>query len=190
MNGWEICLICHRENLWETKKQKEHLSHLPKRVAKEIMEFSFPNLPDISKGVYIYGFVKTGKTLRAAKAVMEQLHHEYVHTQIRNTFAFVETSALLQQIKNTYNAGNEETEQSIIEKYQSIDYLIFDDIGVQKTSDWAYTVLYLILNYRYENYKTTIFTSNCSLDDLSGQMGDDRIVRRIMDMCAVIEPIQ
>jgi hypothetical protein len=43
----------------------------------------------------------------------------------------------------------------------------------------------IIINNRYENLKTTIFTSNSDLNALAHQLGDDRIPSRIVEMCQI-----
>ena len=63
----------------------------------------------------------------------------------------------------------------IINKYSLVDWLVLDDLGIEKTSDWSFQTLYLIINQRYEKLKPVIFTSNLSLEELAGQLGDDRL---------------
>jgi len=186
MKNLTYCLYCHRESIWVNKTQPAFLSALPERIAKQIMQFSFGTLDKVGSS-YLYGPIRTGKTLMACAMMMAYAHKKH-HANEAASFAFVETPILLQRLKNTYNKDATETEQSILEQYQNTDILVLDDIGVQKTSDWAYAILYMIINHRYNNYKTTIFTSNCSLEELADQMQDDRITRRIVDMSdAVVE---
>lgn len=44
--------------------------------------------------------------------------------------------------------------------------LVMDDLGAEKSSEWAVGQLYLYLNSRLENGFSTIITSNLSVDDL------------------------
>ena len=61
---------------------------------------------------------------------------------------------------------------AILKKYKELDYLILDDlIFNEKSAD----VLFLILNYRYENKLPTFFNSNKSFEDL------DKIDMRLSD---------
>jgi DNA replication protein DnaC len=43
--------------------------------------------------------------------------------------------------------------------------------------------LYLILDYRYRQRKTTIFTGNLSIEELSMKMKDVRLASRIQHDC-------
>ena len=53
-------------------------------------------------------------------------------------------------------------------------------------SDWAYQTLYSLINHRYDWLKTTIITSNYTLDELQDNWQDDRITSRIKRMCELL----
>ena len=72
-----------------------------------------------------------------------------------------------------------------MDKYGDYHLLVLDDFGVEKISDWSYQLLYMLINRRYNNLKTTIFTSNFSLEQIAQQLGDDRLTSRIQHMCDV-----
>jgi len=91
---------------------------------------------------------------------------------------------LLGELRNTFS-NQEHTEMEIITKYSTAEYLILDDIGAEKVSDWTLQSLSIIINNRYEYLKPTIFTSNFNLDQLADKLGDDRIPSRIFGMCYV-----
>ena len=75
----------------------------------------------------------------------------------------------------------------IIQRYSEADCLVLDDLGAEKTTDWSFSVLYLIIDNRYNNYKKTIITSNFALNQLAGKLGDDRIPSRIRAMCSIVK---
>jgi DNA replication protein DnaC len=105
-----------------------------------------------------------------------------------NQFAWINVSLLLFNIRQSYNSPEQaQDERFLVEKYSSIPWLCFDDLGVEKTSEWALQTLYLIINQRYENIRTTIITSNFDLDELADKLGDDRITSRIRGMCKIIK---
>lgn len=55
--------------------------------------------------------------------------------------------------------------------------LIIDDIGVEKKSEFSDTILYRVLNHRYDWNKYTAFTSNLKISELDY---DGRIISRII----------
>lgn len=79
-------------------------------------------------------------------------------------------------------------EQSAINKYVDIPYLVIDDLGVDKQTEWSFSTLYEIIDGRdMACKKGMIITSNLSLGALSQKMSDDRIVSRIAGMCKIVE---
>jgi DNA replication protein DnaC len=48
----------------------------------------------------------------------------------------------------------------------SLDFLILDDVGAEKVTEFHEENLYNLLNYRYSAQKPTAFTSNLKIDDL------------------------
>jgi len=60
--------------------------------------------------------------------------------------------------------------------------VILDDIGAEKPSEFVEEQLYAIIDLRYRMQRSTLFTSNCTLKQLEGQIGS-RSVSRIMEMC-------
>jgi len=65
--------------------------------------------------------------------------------------------------------------------------LVLDDLGTCKLSEWMFEILYSLINYRYEYLKTTIITSNYSIEQLAELWNDDRITSRIVRSGEVFE---
>lgn len=79
-------------------------------------------------------------------------------------------------------------EEREIERLASVQVLVVDDLGVQKDSEHALSVLYEIIDRRDMNLRHgLVITSNLSLDVMAKKMGDDRIVSRIAGLCDVVE---
>jgi DNA replication protein DnaC len=135
------------------------------------------------RGLYFYGPTGSGKTLYAAALLMAS----FDVANIGGCKFFVALPDLLDSIKNTYgNRGvPSESEGEIIHKYSTADLLVMDDLGVERTTDWAYNILNSIISHRYERMKSTIFTSNVDLNHLAAKLGDNRISSRIYQMCEV-----
>ena len=58
------------------------------------------------------------------------------------------------------------------------EFLVIDDFGTERATDWAGEKFYQIVNKRYINKKVTFFTSNYDLEKLKY---DDRITNRIKE---------
>jgi DNA replication protein DnaC len=66
------------------------------------------------------------------------------------------------------------------------EYLLIDDIGAEKNSDFVQEFLYTVINKRYENMNRTVLTTNLSLDEFKERYGA-RILSRIAEMCVLVE---
>jgi len=185
---------------------------VPKRYADEILSL-FAKIDNLEKSnnVYLYGDAGTGKTLTAVKLILLSLFENKRIKYITEKFnvlsneydpgyaqklehLFVRVPDLVSQIRATFNYKSgqinieeQETERSIIEKYSKVDFLVLDDFGAEKITDWSFSVLYLIIDNRYNNYKKTIITSNYPLNQLAEKLGDDRIPSRIRAMCYIVK---
>ena len=80
-------------------------------------------------------------------------------------------SALLKQIQGTYSTrvADEETgmiltEYSILQDVIQAEVLVLDDLGAEKSSEWTLSMLYHVINERYNNRRTTIITTNLLWD--------------------------
>lgn len=134
-------------------------------------------------GLFFYGKAGAGKTHLAvsiARCIIEQ-------KQIAVKFARV--IDLLMDIRRTYNADEyfrTENETELLKKYSTVPLLILDDLGAEKTSEWARQILYQIVDSRWIDDKPIIITSNLTLRELAERF-DDRISSRIGGSCEVFE---
>lgn len=141
---------------------------------------------DRGEGLFIYGELKSGKTILAAQLAMQEQKKLYL-LQENKTILFVKVPQLLHRIKATYREGAAEREEEILNKLQNTHLLVLDEFGMSKASDWLLELLYLIVDHRYENKKPTIYTSNYDLATLSENLQDDRIPSRIERTCRIIK---
>lgn len=93
---------------------------------------------------------------------------------------FVTVPDLLLKIRSSFNGGSE-TEDEIIREFSSIPVLVLDDLGAEKTSEFAITTLYIILDRRIRDCRKTIITTNLSQDEIENTFGA-RIASRLSCM--------
>ena len=93
---------------------------------------------------------------------------------------FVEAVDLFMRLRNSYN-GKSEGEPEILKPYLESPFLVLDDLGAEKLSDYVRQCLYLLINKRYGDCQETIITSNLSLKEISENYGD-RLASRIAGM--------
>lgn len=180
-------------------KRLMHIDGLSERFINEISEFypnKFSKTKVIDKNVFIYGKPGTGKTLKAISIALDTIGN--IKKLNTGTFAFGNVPEILFQIRQTYNPNfkpdhrldihlNETPEERIINTYTNPKYLILDDIGAEKTTDFSLQALYLIVNRRYEAGKLTFTTSNLSPIELDEKMEDGRLVSRLTGGAILLE---
>lgn len=124
----------------------------------------FVENPD--KSLIIMGAFGCGKTHLAVGIMRELFKQEKAHSML-----FKNVSELLLEIRESFHCDdNENTEGKIIEKYSNVRILILDDMGAEKTSEYSITTLYTLINIRYNDLKTTIVTTNLTIEQIEKQI--------------------
>lgn len=139
-----------------------------------------------NKSLYITGPAGAGKSHQAVALMLILMKSS--DPMRYPEFAWRNVPKLLYELRQSFTPSvNGKTEKEIVDYLINVEWLCLDDLGVEKTTDWVLQTLYLIINERYENERTTVFTSNMSLKELSEKMGDDRLSSRISGMCQIIK---
>ena len=108
----------------------------------------------------------TGKETGVGKTFLAiAILRQYALTFPKNCF-FINCTDLFIEIKNSFT-NDKTSESEVIKKYSDYDFLVIDDIGAEKISEWAVSILYAILNKRYETMKTTVMTTNYENEELT-----------------------
>ena len=136
------------------------------------------------QNIIFYGTVGTGKSFLSnciAKEVIEQ-GHSVIYFSATN---FFETLA-----KYTFDYKSKDELASIYEDIYTCDLLIIDDLGTEMTNKFASSQLFSCLNERHLGRKSTIISTNLSLEDLCDTYSE-RIFSRIMNyflLCKIVGP--
>jgi len=161
-------------------------ARFPIRIQEDLLRIPFPDLPEKTEGCFIYAPVGYGKTINAAFMLLQEEKRMYLEA-IPGHCHFISTLDIFNEIKSTFDGSGEKTEQEIIKFYRECPFLVLDDFGTRKPTDWIYDILYLIINYRYEWMLPTIFTSNLNLNEIAKIYGDERLTSRIERMGKVLK---
>ncbi len=140
-------------------------------AAKEYAKIINPHITD---GLMFMGDVGTGKTHLAA-GILKVAYSRGLDGVL------ISVPDLLNEIRNGYKDGSFNEN-----KFRQKFLVILDDLGAEKPSDWVKEKLFTLINYRYENKKPLIVTTNCTPSELISQVGE-RIADRLREMCKVVK---
>jgi len=145
---------------------------------------------DEKQGVYFYGAAGTGKTFLVALVAQEILRKG-------RSVIFSDLSYLLNKMRASFAKDSENDIEEMMKTLKECDVLILDDLGTEYVTEWAAEKMFEIINYRYNEDKQTLITSNYRLGELEGRFNNPtngkpsvtgtRIVSRLSEMCGKVQ---
>src|SRR4051794_10364408 len=128
---------------------------------------------DAGEGLWFAGPKGTGKTTLAMIVAQHAL-------QARRSVAIYTAPVLLAHISDTYDEGSEQSSLGFLNRLAGVDLLHIDDLAVARQNEWVLEQLYTVINRRYEDQRSIVFTSDVS--DLADHIGA-RTYSRLLQMC-------
>ena len=136
-----------------------------------------------ARGYFFWGEPGNGKTLLACIALNELILWSGKQGQyIDLSFEY------FQRLRSSFNQESEfhgRTAQ-IIEELSSVPYLVIDDFGVQRNTEWEKEMLYNLIDTRYAEERLTLITTNKNIDEVK-ELSAGRIYSRLLEMCHVVQ---
>ncbi|WP_302816301.1 ATP-binding protein [Selenomonas flueggei] len=157
---------------------------------KDAVDAAHMMVADEIKGLFLHGEKGTGKTKLTAIIANER-------AGAGKPVLFASVPDLMADIRASFaSGGTSERVQAVKET----PFLVLDDLGAEKMTEWVGEQLFCIVNHRYNEQLPTVVTSNYSptqiirhmatvdargnvIDDMQGQ----RIMSRIYGMCERVE---
>ena len=135
------------------------------------------------RGYLFYGAPGTGKTLLSCIILNELILHRARWGKFLNL-----SRKYFQQLRDTFSESSDQYGQTfrIIEQLSQLPYLILDDFGVQRGTEWETEVLYDLVDSRYGDQRFTIVTTNGPVDEIR-QLAGGRIYSRLVEMCYAVD---
>jgi DNA replication protein DnaC len=107
-------------------------------------------------GLLFIGKIGTGKTHLAVGIIQELIRSKGV------SCLFCDYRELLKSIIDSYNPSVQSTEMDILRPVLDAEVLVLDELGAVKPTQWVWDTVSYVINYRYNEQRTTIVTTNFS----------------------------
>ncbi len=137
------------------------------------------------KGLWIMGHTGTGKTTLGYMIAATATHAQH------SVLSF-NAVALLNRLRATFDSDSRETTEEVIKALTEVELLHIEDLRVVRPTEWVLEQLYLIVNARYEERRSIVFTSDIDSDadgpleplprELAEHIGA-RTFSRLMEIC-------
>jgi DNA replication protein DnaC len=135
------------------------------------------------KGLFLTGATGTKKTASLCLLARDWLRA--VGARGRVSWRFVSFPELCLRLQEAWGRDAEQTPSEVIADLSTVPFLILDEIGAEKTTEFVLQSAYTILNKR-EWAELPIFgTSNLTIDEIGSKM-DPRIASRIKGLCHIV----
>jgi DNA replication protein DnaC len=141
----------------------------------------------VDRGLLLLGHAGVGKT-HLAVGVLNAIAQRSDFQSL-----FYDTRNLLTLIRSSYDPVVRTSSTSILRPVMEVPFLVLDDLGAERPTDWVEETMNLIVNTRYNERRMTLFTSNFAdvpdIEDpnsLLCRIGF-RMRSRLQEMCSTIE---
>lgn len=159
----------------ESYEAHEETQVYAKRVAIRYVEkFSV----DESRNIIFSGSYGLGKS-HLSKAIADEVMAKGF------TAIFISVPKLLRLFRSSYNKDSEISEEVIFKNLESVDLLILDDLGAEKSSPWVTEKLFDIIDTRQG--MNTIYTTNFDTNDLLKVIGERNFSRVLNNDSITVE---
>jgi DNA replication protein DnaC len=155
-------------------------------VPLRFQSFTLDNFPTKSAlpairqegSLLLHGSFGTGKTALAVGLLRERI-------EMGTPSLFTTVTNLLDRIRATYSDRNGVDEEDVLARVKTIPFLVLDDLGAERVTDWVEEKLFTIINERHDELRATIFTTNLTPKELAAHIGE-RTAWRVVEMCTAV----
>jgi DNA replication protein DnaC len=132
------------------ERNNPSLASAKRRIARLVDEW-----PMAERGLLLMGPCGSGKTHLAVAALLEIIAQGKPGRLLFSNF-----QDLIQEILASIDSDHAPSRSEILEPILTADLLVLDELGSQKPTLFVQDMLYYIINTRYNEQRTTIFTTN------------------------------
>ena len=136
--------------------------------------------------LYLCGEFGTGKTFAAWAVVNDYLWHPITNTTSISCFYGGLTATLLESMMpGCVRDDDRGTIRDPIIRAMKTPLLLLDDLGGHKPSEWREETIFKIIDYRYNEEKPTIVTSNLAPNEIGDVVGG-KVASRLAEDATIV----
>lgn len=167
---------------------KDKSSTALKNAKSRVQEFVdlWPST-DQGRGLLLMGPCGVGKTHLAVAALVEIMNSAKPGRVMFSNF-----QDLIQEIQASFDNDQVPSKSELLRPLLEADLLVLDELGSQKPTTFVQDILYYVINTRYNEERTTIFTTNYfdtaeAKEESLGQRIGTRLRSRLYEMANLIK---
>ena len=163
----------------ETFREKSPVLRTAKKRVQEFVDL-WPTTAE-GKGLLLMGGCGVGKTHLAVAALIE-----IVNSGKPGRVLFSNFQDLIQEIQASFDSEGVPSKSELLRPLLEVDLLVLDELGSQKPTTFVQDILYYVINTRYNEERTTIFTTNYydRVNDAKEETLEQRIGTRLRSRLA------
>ena len=163
--------------------------------AARLKDFDGLTVEPNSLGYCLRGGTGIGKTHLATALLIDGMRPDHPRTSFERepetgrmlwSIRWVSVPSLLCRIRSTFGQKATESEHGIIAEMVGSSWLLLDDLGAERQSDWSAATLYAIIAERRNCERMTIVTTNQTLEEIAAW--EPRLASRLAELSAVRLP--
>ncbi len=139
----------------------------------------FTVMVERNQGLLLYGGIGTGKTHTAA----------CIANTLMSRFVPVVMTSFVKILQNTQNFRSDDDEDKFMTRLMRPKLLIIDDLGAERSTDYALEKVYNVIDSRYRSGKPMILTTNLTPAEMqaAADIRYSRIYDRVFEVCYPVE---
>lgn len=167
-----------RDVAFDRSPVKDILESMDPYVRRHLREFCdrIDEKLDAGEGLWFQGPRGTGKTTLAMLISQHAL-------RARRAVAIYTGPQLLTAIRTTYDDSSPQSYTQLMDRLRRVDLLHVEDLAVARTNDWVLEQLYTVVNDRYQDERSILFTADVKVPHDLGEHVGERTYSRLMEMC-------
>lgn len=129
---------------------------------------------NLGRSLLLLGPTGTGKTHQTYGAI-----RELAITGVAASWVVTTAADMYAALRPRHGIDSE----AEFRRYRNASILLLDDLGAErKPTEFTEEINFRLINWRYENHKPTLITSNLVPKEISDRLGD-RVTSRLIEMC-------